>query len=551
MNSRQLAISVEPDQVRSRPSELKRAASVNSVLYVWLPCKKVYPIGPATLADFIHRRHPDIHQRLLDLSLIPLSDRVRVLRNEIRNVKADLVCFSWRDIQIYSPHEGDDSLEYVFRFFYARNPVKRVVASLKGLKFVYMYYRGIRSNLSLLWTIHRELPAVRMMIGGGAFSAFADQLIEKLPEGVIGVLGEGEDAVLKMVEGTPLDESSGERVIFRRGKQIITGEKPIPTTLEGTSIDVPYITSIFPQRDSYQGSSATIGVQTKRGCPYDCQFCLYPYLEGRRVRYRPAEEVVAEVSQYYHQWGVRRFWFTDAQFITGHEAYPQCIEILERIISERLDIEWSGYIRTSLISQELAHLMVRSGVGDLEVAITSGSQAVLNGLKMGFRLDALFQGCRYLKEAGYQGKIILNFSLNSPGETEQTLLESVEGYKTIVGILGEEQVYPMLFFLGIQPNTGLEQRLLEEGYLSHGYNPLHLTPGNIKKLLYNPAPLNKVIARACLGAWEKTRTQQSQPAADMHYADSSLSKGLEAKSGRNVLLTLDRILRLQAKKTEC
>ena len=163
---------------------------------------------------------------------------------------------------------------------------------------------------------------------------------------------------------------------------------------------------------------------------------------------------------------------------------------------------------------------------------------------MGFRLDALYDGCRYLKEAGYRGKIILNFSLNSPGETEQTLLESVEGYKTIVQILGEEQVYPMLFFLGIQPNTGLEQRLLEEGYLSQGYNPLHLTPKNVKKLLYNPAPLNKIIARACLGAWDKTRNLKTDIDTG-HYADSNLSKGLEAKSGRNVLLTLEEILRPQ------
>ncbi len=102
----------------------------------------------------------------------------------------------------------------------------------------------------------------------------------------------------------------------------------------------------------------------------------------------------------------------------------------------------------------------------------------------------------------------------------------------------------MLFFLGIQPNTGLERRLLEEGYLSHGYNPLHLTPQNIKKLLYNPAPLNKLIARACLGAWDKTRSQESQP-VDMHYADASLSNGLEAKTGRDVLLALGEILRPQ------
>ena len=98
-------------------------------------------------------------------------------------------------------------------------------------------------------------------------------------------------------------------------------------------------------------------------------------------------------------------------------------------MSEKLEIEWSGYIRTSLITPELAKLMVRSGVGDLEVAITSGSQEVLNNLHMGFKLERLYDGCRYLAEAGFKGKVILNYSLNSPKETEESLLQSVESYK--------------------------------------------------------------------------------------------------------------------------
>src|SRR5437867_7911905 len=134
--------------------------------------------------------------------------------------------------------------------------------------------------------------------------------------------------------------------------------------------------------------------------------------------------VVRDISQHYHQWGARRFWFTDAQFITGKEAYPQCTEILERIVREGLEIEWSGYIRTSLITAPLAKLMVQSGVGDLEVAITSGSQEVLNELHMGFRLEHLYEGCRHLKEAGFNGRVLLNYSLNSPGDTEETLRES-------------------------------------------------------------------------------------------------------------------------------
>ena len=525
---------------------------MNSILYIFLPCKKVYPIGVTYLADFIHRRKPEVRQRILDLSLFSESQRTQAIRDAALDFKPDLVCFSWRDIQIFSPHEGDASLEHAFNFYFASNPIKRVAASFAGLKQLYRYYSHIRANLSYPWLIRKEFPKSQIMIGGGAFTAFADQLIEKLPEGTIGILGEGEDAILKVVNGESLEN---ERYIIREGKQTRKGNQGAPALLDALTVDLPYLTSIFPQHASYMDES--IGVQTKRGCPYDCAFCLYPYIEGKRVRYRPPEMVVKDISQHYHQWGARRFWFTDAQFITGKEAYPQCTEILERILSEKLEIEWSGYIRTSLITPELAKLMVRSGVGDLEVAITSGSQEVLNNLHMGFKLERLYDGCQYLAEAGFKGKVILNYSLNSPKETEESLLQSVESYKKVASILGEERVFPLMFFLGIQPNTDLEHRLLEEGYLSAGYNPLMLTPTSIRKLLYNPAPLNKIIAKACLTAWEHkegsrdprawtgslSQTSPSEAKPDQaHYADANLIRGIQNNSGREALLTLEEIL---------
>ena len=521
---------------------------MKSILYIFLPCKKVYPIGVTYLADFIHRRKPEVRQRILDLSLFPESQRLNAVRDAATEFKPDLVCFSWRDIQIFSPHEGDSSLEHAFNFYFASNPLKRVVASFAGLQQLYRYYSHIRANLSYPWLIAKKFPKAQIMIGGGAFTAFADQLIEKLPEGTIGILGEGEDAILKVLDGQSLD---GERYIIREGKTIRKGQQAAPALLDALTVDLSYLTSIFPQYGEYVGES--IGVQTKRGCPYDCAFCLYPYIEGKRVRYRPPEMVVKDISQHYHQWGARRFWFTDAQFITGKESYPQCTEILERILAEKLEIEWSGYIRTSLITPELAKLMVRSGVGDLEVAITSGSQDVLNNLHMGFKLERLYDGCRYLAEAGFKGKVILNYSLNSPKETEESLLQSVESYKTVASILGEERVFPLMFFLGIQPNTDLEHRLLEEGYLSAGYNPLMLTPNSIRKLLYNPAPLNKIIAKACLMAWERKRGSRDPRAwsgslsqttgTSENYADKSLLKGIDGNSGRDALLSLEEIIR--------
>src|SRR3989449_414151 len=301
------------------------------------------------------------------------------------------------------------------------------------------------------------------MIGGWAFGAFAEQLIEKLPEGTIGILGEGEEAVLKMVEGKPLD---GERFIARQNGKSITGTGQSYTGLDDLSVDLPYITEIFPQYTAY--TDDCIGVQSKRGCPYDCAFCLYPYLEGKSVRYRPAARVVNDIAQHYRQLGTR--------------------------------------------------------------------------------------------QAGFKGKVILNYSLNAPEETEATLRDSIESYKRVAAILGEDRVFPMMFFLGIQPHTDLEARLLEEGYLTSGYNPLVLSPSSIRKMLYNPAPLNKLIGKACLAAWNRKTGSRTgsrdprpwsgalanpSPALDVRgsrYADASLLRGVELNSGRDVLLTLEPIL---------
>lgn len=124
-------------------------------------------------------------------------------------------------------------------------------------------------------------------------------------------------------------------------------------------------------------------------------------------------------------------------------------------------------------------------------------------------------------------------------------MESVASYKKIVGIMGESQVYPALFFLGIQPHTGLADRLVEEGYLPRNYNPFSMNPLMIKKLLYNPPPLGKIITRACLKAWENQKRIPTDPFAkrNIAYADDSLANIFEGNTGRAALLNLEAELK--------
>ena len=80
-----------------------------------------------------------------------------------------------------------------------------------------------------------------------------------------------------------------------------------------------------------------------------------------------------------------------------------------------------------------------------------------------------------------------------------------------------------------------------------------LTPTSIRKLLYNPAPLNSFIAKACLRAWERkegsrdprkwTGSLSQTPKKSGPYADKSLIRGIEGNSGRDALLSLEEILR--------
>ncbi len=508
-----------------------------AVLYVFLPCKKVYPLGITYLASFLHQRHPEAPQRILDLSLIAPEKRQAALLETIASFKPDLMAFSWRDIQMFAPHEGDGSLQYAFDFYHSLNPIRKGIAAIQGLRSLYLYYNNLREHLAYFHLIRKKHPDMQVVVGGGAFSVFSKEIIRRLPEGVVGIIGEGEDALLNIYEDQSIMK---DRCIFRKGNEVITGVQEAPVMLDSTVQDPTYIASIFPQALEYKNDA--IGIQTKRGCPYDCQFCLYTYIEGKRVYTRPAENIVAEMKAFYDQWGVRRFWFSDAQWIPGSKFYPHCTETLERIIASGMQIEWGAYIRTSLITKELARLMVDSGLGDTEVAITSGSQEILNGLKMGFTLDKLYEGCHYLKEAGFKGRVILNYSLNAPGETEATLLESIASYKKIVSILGEDKVYPALFFLGIQPNTGLSERLIKEGYLPKNYDPLSMNPLMIKKLLYNPPPFGKMITKACLKAWKEKAAPAFDPMKkhnETNYADDSIANVFEGNTGRAALLNLE------------
>ena len=470
---------------------------VQSVLYVRLPCWKIYPGGVIYVADYIHKKRPDIQQEILDLALVPSPQRRQLLKQRIQQLQPDVVAFSWRNMQSFGPHPEDDALDVVMNFDHSRSLLRRIKAAFSAVRIIFDYsYSRIR-NFTFMKMARKLVPDARIVVGGTAVSIFGKYVAEKCPVNSTVIVGEGEPAMLSIVDG---EESTIGECYYKDADGTVRfhhrEENFDLSTL--SAVDFKYVESIFPAFHEYMGDY--VGVHTKRGCPYQCHFCLYNKIEGHHQRYREPLEIVDEIEALNKNYGVNKIWFTDAQFCSTRRSTHHVEDILDEIIRRQLKIEWTGYIRLNYLTPQLAAKMLQSGLASLDLSFT-GTQEVINSLTLGYSLDQQMQAFQMFKDAGYTNqKVKLYMPLNAPGETAQTLLQTIDRIKELYNMFGRDNVLPFIFFIGIQPGTPVERLLLQQGYLKEGYNPLTLNPFTIKKLLYNPKPLGPIIARSYLEA---------------------------------------------------
>jgi len=509
------------------------------VLYVRLPCNPIFPIGPIYLADHVHKCFPEIEQLIVDLASVPILDVERILINSIKSFKPTLIVFSWRDIQIYAPVDGrgGNPLQNSFEVFYARNPLKKIRGALGGFQLMKSHYGEIWRNQKLirkgLKYAKRFNPNAIALLGGGAVSVFYNQLKKSLPKGTIISLGEGELLLEKLIK----DESIHDERCFIVGtspREKLIHEKP--NNLIKTACDYNYIKSIWPEFKWYlDGGDFYIGVQTKRGCPHNCCYCIYTVIEGKKVRINPVSEVIKEIKQLYNL-GVRGFWFTDAQFIPSRGHIQNAKDILKAIYDEGLhDIHWAAYIRADNLDEELAELMVRTGMSYFEIGITSGSQELVRKMRMGYNLKTVLKNCELLAKAGFRDHVSVNYSFNVIDERPETIRQTVAYHRELEKIFGADIVEPSIFFIGLQPHTLLEEYGLNNGLLKPGYNPMSLMPWTARKLLWNPEPMGKEFGRICLEAFDLNPNDFGRTVINLlerDYGVSSLNEALtvEAKN---------------------
>jgi radical SAM superfamily enzyme YgiQ (UPF0313 family) len=306
-----------------------------------------------------------------------------------------------------------------------------------------------------------------VVVGGVGYSIFAEALAGALGAG-LGVRGDGETAIIalaKELDGRRrLDRVPG--LVWRDGDRLTSNPPAWPEDVRpATSRDSIDNAAYF--RLGGQGA-----VETKRGCDRRCLYCADPLAKGPRVRRRSPADVADEFAALAAQ-GVDVLHLADAEFnVPGDHARAVCDELARRGMGDR--VRWYAYLAVVPFDESLAAAMRRAGCVGINFTGDAASAAMLRAYRQPHTAQDLARAVRCCREAGIA--VMVDLMLGGPGETPETLRETIAGLKAI----GPDCVGAALG-VRLYPGTGVTARLLEEG-------PLEGNPG-LRRRYDGPADL--------------------------------------------------------------
>jgi lipid biosynthesis B12-binding/radical SAM protein len=295
-------------------------------------------------------------------------------------------------------------------------------------------------NDKRLVSLIRQCTEAPIILGGAGFSAIPEEILDYVGADY-GVVGEGERVICDLIES--LEHGNPAPAILRSDTPL-KGEEMRSHLWEKDLIEF------------YTRRSDMVNLQTKRGCPYSCSYCVYPSLEGKRFRFREPEAVIDDLEMLQAGYNVDTVFFTDSVFNDPNGNY---LELAEKIILSGIKIRWAGYFRpTGTGYRELAHLK-RSGLYAMEVGTDAGCDETLSSLKKGFTFDDVVEFNSASVKAGIPSAHF--FIFGGPGETERTLNEGLKN----IGLLKKSVIF-VYSGARILPGTDLYCRAMQEGILS-------------------------------------------------------------------------------------
>ena len=316
------------------------------------------------------------------------------------------------------------------------------------------------SLTSRQWHRARDLMrAVRaeidvLIVAGGLHPTFAPEAVLAEPEFDFVCLGEGETALLDLVNA--LETGDGDAVQGIDNIWAKHGPRPLMRTPYPVIDDLPFMDRGF--LDEHQG---VVHMATQRGCPFPCTYCaarmyneLYREQKQDYGRRRSHANVLEELFALRDAGKLAYVIFLDDTFTIHH---PWVREFC-KVYGEQLGTPFSLHARVETVNETMLHELAAAGCKHITYGVESGSERIRRDVMHRPVRNQRFRDVfRWTREAGIM--VTANYMLGVPGETPADLQATLDLAEELdAADFGYFVFYPY-------PGTQLFRECREKGYL--------------------------------------------------------------------------------------
>lgn len=279
---------------------------------------------------------------------------------------------------------------------------------------------GFWGSIRIANEIRKRYKSVSLFAGGPHVDVFMENIYRATDVFDCLAYGEGEETILQLcefVEGKrPLRDV--DNIIFRNGSGAIQ-TNACKRISDLNTLPFPcYDEAVYPSMKGDQKIKILV-LDESRGCRYSCYFCIHPVKSGHGIRCKSAERVVDEMHRALRQTGVRAFRYA------GSSTPPSLAkEIAERILRDKLDVEYTGFGNFIDAVPEDYPILARSGCRSLAFGMESGSERILKeAMGKPIKLQKMRGTFEAARKAGIYTVVAVIFP--APSETKETEAETM------------------------------------------------------------------------------------------------------------------------------
>jgi radical SAM superfamily enzyme YgiQ (UPF0313 family) len=361
-------------------------------------------------------------------------------------------------------------------------------------------------------------------------------------------VGEPEDGVLQLARLESLDQlSTIPSLTWRRPSTSpgAGGETIVPHVAQGQYTgfaQMPYPAWDLVPLPSYSlplVNRSYVIVETSRGCPYSCDFCVAPIHQGHKFRERSPKALVDEMERSYREFGIDFFYLWGDTVTLNVKTFSA---FCEELIARKLPIQWFGNARAdNLTDPAFVHRLRRAGCWMLAMGIETESEEIRKDMVKKLERVKIQTALNNMRDAGIRSFAFFIFGY--PGESLATINQTIDYaielnpdfanfypavpypgtalYDKVVrdGLLVEEDWARMEYSYYLLKGNGLDEHVVMDAinrakrrfFMRPSYLSARL--GDVMKLaVTKPAIFRQIAARTIFGAKVPDPPRVARPA---------------------------------------